>query len=247
MYPNKLFSYIPTIPQRILEEKYLKISFSQNGEDDFIRGHFWNNILEGYKGTYLDIGCYNETLYSNTKLLSLMGWSGLAVDANPDLENLWVKARPQDSFLNLCIASSDCNDSELEFFRFGAGAMSTANPERAKQLIKEGWQLLDRVRVPAIRLTTLAEKIIDNGFTKPDIVSIDIEMVNFLDDLPEFLRQLLPSLLCMECVTESVNLRTLFSSQESISLDKAGYEPIALIGGNIFAVQKQTVSPASVF
>ena len=135
----------------------------------------------------------------------------------------------------------------LEFFRFRDGAMSTANPERAKQLIKEGWQLLDQVRVPALRLTKLAEKITSNGFAKPDIVSIDIEMVNFLDDLPEFLEQLMPSLLCMECVTETVNLRTLFSSQESKSLANAGYEPIDLIGGNIFAVQKKAANPLSVF
>ena len=244
MYPNWLQS---TIPEQALEEKYLKIGFSQNGEDDFIRSHFWNKILEGYKGTYLDIGCYSETLYSNTKLLSLIGWSGLAVDANPDLANPWLRARPQDSFLNLCIASSGYKDAGLEFFRFRDGAMSTANPERAKQLIKEGWELLDRVSVPAISLTALAERSIEQGYNKPGLVSIDLEMINFLDDLPEFLLKLLPSLLCMECVNESVNLRTLFSSQEFHSLARAGYEPIALIGGNIFAVQKQFANQLSVF
>ena len=83
MFPNWLQS---SIPREALDQKYLKIGFSQNGEDDFIRAHFWNDILAGYKGTYLDVGCYHETLYSNTKLLSLSGWHGLAVDANPDLE-----------------------------------------------------------------------------------------------------------------------------------------------------------------
>ena len=101
---------------------------------------------------------------------------------------------------------------------------------------------LDRVSVPGLRLTAMEEKIIGNGFTSPDVVSIDLEMINFLDDLPNFLRQLLASLLCMECVTESVNLRTLFSSQESKSLANTGYEPITLIGGNIFAVQKSRQS-----
>ena len=81
MFPNWLQS---SLPREALNEKYLKISFSQNGEDDFIRSHFWNDILAGHKGTYLDIGCYHETLYSNTKLLNLIGWRGLAVDANPN-------------------------------------------------------------------------------------------------------------------------------------------------------------------
>jgi len=244
MYPNWLQSNIPC---HVLEEKYIKISFSQNGEDDFIRCHFWNQILSGYKGTYLDIGCYSETLYSNTKLLSLMGWEGLAIDANPDLENKWLRARPKDNFLNICIASSDNKDAGLEFFRFEDGAMSTANPKRASALVREGWKLLDRVSFPAISLTALAVRSIEQGYNKPDLVSIDLEMINFLDDLPEFLLKLLPNLLCMECVNESVNLRTLFSSQEFHSLARAGYEPIALIGGNIFAVQTTAKNLVSIF
>jgi len=57
MFPNWLQS---ALPREILAEKLLKISFSQNGEDDFIRSHFWRDILAGRQGTYLDIGCLNE-------------------------------------------------------------------------------------------------------------------------------------------------------------------------------------------
>ena len=101
MFPNWLQA---ALPREIFNEKYIKISFSQNGEDDFIRSFFWSDILAGYKGTYIDIGCFSETLYSNTKLLSLVGWNGLAVDANPDLKDPWLLARPRDHFLNKCIA-----------------------------------------------------------------------------------------------------------------------------------------------
>jgi hypothetical protein len=37
MFPNWLQS---NLPREVLQEKYLKISFSQNGDDDFIRTHF---------------------------------------------------------------------------------------------------------------------------------------------------------------------------------------------------------------
>jgi len=244
MFPNWLQS---SIPRKSLDEKYLKISFSQNGEDDFIRSHFWSNILAGQKGTYLDIGCYQETLYSNTKLLSLVGWRGLAVDANPDLEQPWLQSRQQDQFLNRCIAPSGEVIQGLEFFRFQDGAMSTCNSERAEQLIAEGWILQDRVQVPAISLAALAKLAIEQGLSKPDLVSIDLEMVNFLADLPAFLQQLRPQLLCMECVSNTVSLRTLFSSNEVVRLVEADYEPIALIGGNIFAVPKTNYSNLSVF
>ena len=59
--------------------KYLKVSFSQNGEGDFIRTRFWSEIRAGYKD------CFSETLYSNTKLLSLIGINGISVGANPEL------------------------------------------------------------------------------------------------------------------------------------------------------------------
>lgn len=244
MFPNWLQS---NLPREVLQEKYLKISFSQNGEDDFIRGHFWSDILAGHKGSYLDIGCFSETLYSNTKLLSLAGWRGVAVDANPDLERPWLQARPRDHFLNRCIAPSGSKSEGLEFFRFQDGAMSTANPERAQELINKGWGLQDRVQVPTIKLKDLAKHTHQLGFNKIDVISIDLEMVDFLDDLPNFLQILQPKLLCMECVTQGVDLKTLFSCREAHQLNTAGYEPISLIGGNIFAVPAKAAELVTVF
>jgi len=244
MFPNWLQS---ALPREILQEKFLKISFSQNGEDDFIRSHFWSDILAGRQGTYLDIGCFNETLYSNTKLLNLIGWHGIAVDANPDLEQPWLEARECDLFLNRCIAPSGTDPQGLEFFRFQDGAMSTANPERAQQLISQGWALLDRVQIPAITLTSLAEQTQRLGFHSIDVISIDLEMVDFLNDLPEFLQILKPRLLCMECITDGVDLKTLFTCRETSQLALAGYEPVSLIGGNIFAVPTNTSQHITVF
>jgi len=202
---------------------------------------FWQGIKE------LISTFFSETLYSNTKLLSLIGWRGVAVDANPDLERPWLQARPSDYFLNRCIAPSGSHTEGLEFFRFQDGAMSTANPERAQQLINEGWGLQDRVQVHAITLSDLCEHTHRLGFDKIDVVSIDLEMVDFLDDLPHFLQILQPKLLCMECVTQGVDLKTLFSCREKHQLDTAGYVPVSLIGGNIFAVPAQAAQLVTIF
>jgi len=244
MFPNWLQS---GLPRQVFAEKYLKISFSQNGEDDFIRGHFWSEILAGYKGTYLDIGCFSETLYSNTKLLSLIGWHGVVVDANPELIEPWLSARPLDHFFNLCISPSSSSQEGLEFFRFKDGAMSTANPDRAQELVTKGWEILDKIKVPALSLQALACKVKNKGLINPDLISIDIEMVDFLPDLPEFLCILQPRLLCMECVSDNISLRSLFSSTEAIKLTEANYEPVAFIGGNILAVPKSSSSQIVVF
>lgn len=244
MFPNWLQS---NLNREVLQEKYLKISFSQNGEDDYIRSHFWSDILGGHQGTYLDIGCFSETLYSNTKLLSLIGWRGVAVDANPDLERPWLQARPFDHFLNRCIAPSGSQKEVLEFFRFEDGAMSTANPGRAQQLINEGWGLKDRVEVPAMTLGELAEYTKRMGYERVDVISIDLELVDFLDELPDLLQTLEPRLLCLECVTQGVNLKTLFSCRETHQLETAGYEPVSLIGGNIFAIPMKKTKVKTVF
>ena len=244
MFPNWLQS---GLPRQVFAEKYLKISFSQNGEDDYIRAHFWSEILTGYKGTYLDIGCFSETLYFNTKLLSLIGWHGVVVDANPELIEPWLAARPSDHFFNLCISPSLSSQEGLEFFRFKDGAMSTANPDRAQELVTKGWEMLDKVKVPALSLKALASKVKNKGLINPDLISIDIEMVDFLPDLPEFLSILKPRLLCMECVSSDVNLRNLFNSKEAKKLTVADYEPVNFIGGNIFAVPKNSSSQTIVF
>jgi hypothetical protein len=125
--------------------------------------------------------------------------------------------------------------------------MSTANPERAQQLINEGWALKDRIHVPSISLKTLAETAKNYNLNNPNLVSIDLEMVDFLEDLPSFLFQLRPQLVCLECVTSNVNLTNVLWSPESLHLNQAGYEPIAMIGGNIFAVPQQSSQTLSVF
>ena len=82
------------------------------------------------------------------------------------------------------------------------------------------------------------QKLANKGLINPDLISFDIEMVNFLPDLPEFLCIMQPRLLCMECVSDDVSLRSLFNSTEAKKLTEADYEPVAFIGGNIFAVPK---------
>ena len=61
--------------------------YSQWGEDEFIAEFFKDN----QNGIYLDIGCFNPFMYSNTCLLHKKGWSGINIDINPtsiDLFNI---------------------------------------------------------------------------------------------------------------------------------------------------------------
>ena len=75
--------------------------YSQWGEDEFIIEYFKGK----QKGIYLDIGCFNPFMYSNTCLLHRRGWKGINIDINPTSIDLFNIARPND--FNICTAVND--------------------------------------------------------------------------------------------------------------------------------------------
>ena len=75
--------------------------YSQWGEDQFIAEFF----KEKENGIYLDIGCFNPFMYSNTCLLYKKGWHGVNIDINPTSIDLFNIARPKD--FNICTTVND--------------------------------------------------------------------------------------------------------------------------------------------
>lgn len=61
-------------------------TYSQIGQDLWVLSMF----PRGYRGTFLDIGCYLPFYLNNTYLLELNGWSGLSVDI-VDYSERWKK------------------------------------------------------------------------------------------------------------------------------------------------------------
>ena len=84
--------------------------YSQWGEDQFIAEYFKDTD----KGIYLDIGCFNPFMYSNTCLLHNKGWSGINIDINPTSIDLFKIARPKD--FNICTTINNEKKSFEIFF-----------------------------------------------------------------------------------------------------------------------------------
>ena len=237
MYPNWINSSL--VSKSIFDEKFVKIGFSQNGEDEIIRDFFWNDILSNNKQNYLDIGCYNETFYSNTKLLNLAGWNGIAIDANPDAEGQWTTNRSKDTFLNLGVKSSECDPKKqtFKFYRFKDNAINTFDKSRAKLLASKGAPFRDIIDVRCKRLTEIAELILSirPGFS-PSFLNIDVERVDFLSDLADFLNSMSnPSLVCIEWISEGFGIDNYKESREFKILNNCNYKIINILGGNLFA------------
>ena len=77
--------------------------YSQWGEDKFIAEYFKDKD----KGIYLDIGCFNPFMYSNTCLLHKKGWSGINIDISKRAIDLNKVIRKRDINLNISIGKEE--------------------------------------------------------------------------------------------------------------------------------------------
>jgi len=95
----------------------LQISFSQFGEDLIVHDHLKREPAE-QRGLYVDVGCYDPFVFSNTRLLNLHGWRGVNIDASEAVIGKFRRWRPHD--VNICAAISS-GPKEMKF-RSRAGA-----------------------------------------------------------------------------------------------------------------------------
>ena len=82
----------------------MSISFSQHGEDLVILEHLLG-LKRSSKGIYIDAGCFDPVVFSNTRLLNLHGWQGINIDAAEDVIAKFDQDRPHD--FNIRAALSD--------------------------------------------------------------------------------------------------------------------------------------------
>jgi FkbM family methyltransferase len=88
-------------PSLVLEElRAMRVSYSQFGEDLIVREHFQG--LDNTQGRFLDVGAFHPFKFSNTILLSQLGWRGVNIDCDPGKIRLFHRLRPQDE--NVCAA-----------------------------------------------------------------------------------------------------------------------------------------------
>ena len=98
----------------------MRVSFSQFGED-LVVAEYLLGLRRAQKGIYVDAGCFNPYKFSNTRLLNLMGWKGINVDASAKSIEAFAQARPKDH--NVCAALDEA-EGPNEFVHTAYGASS---------------------------------------------------------------------------------------------------------------------------
>ena len=169
----------------------MKMSFSQNGEDLVLLDHLLNYRKTSQKGIYIDAGCFDPFLYSNTRILNLHGWRGINIDAARDVIGKYNRHRPSDH--NVCSALSDQKREMIL-----SGTVGTA----LRKLVESPGEA-DAGKSETVRTTTLAAVLDASPFRDEpvDVLDIDCELHDLavLRGFPFDRRR--PLLVCIEAHT----------------------------------------------
>lgn len=145
-------------------------SYSRAGEDVIAMQYF----PDGYKGVYVDAGCYLPVDYSNTYKMYLSGWRGLCIDANPEFAAKYAETRPEDTFVNSGLAPQH---GQLTFYRTEEDLSSSTFVKQQAELLKKRANMT--VTEIPIAVRPLNEVLTEQGVKHIDVLNIDIE---FLDE-----------------------------------------------------------------
>lgn len=193
-----------------LLDGYATTSYGQRGEDRII----WNMLSGIEEGFYVDVGCFHPVRYSNTLSLYKRGWTGLNIDANPEMIRTFRRVRPKDSAV--CAVISD-EEKEEELYVFEE--IPAVNTLHSKYAEEHGWGPVTTQRVTTRTLDSILE-----GHGVPDsihLLNIDVEgnELSVLKSLDLSLYQ--PWIICVEMLENQVE--DAMSHSIRAYLDQWGY------------------------
>jgi hypothetical protein len=163
-------------PSRRLREMLIDIhvikSYSQEGEDMFLQ-----RIFEGEEcGFYVDVEAHHLHGFSNTHFFYKRGWKGINIEPNPAAIEAFRVGRKGDISLQLGVVEQF---GSLKYYFFDEPTLDSFDGELVKKrLASIQYKVVRTSDIPVERL----DHILTDYFppdTKADVLSIDIEGLNF--------------------------------------------------------------------
>jgi len=121
-------------------------------------------LTRGVTKRYLEIGGYHPTRLSNTYRLYKKGWTGVVVEPNPEVKNLFNKIRPKDKFLNIGVNEDGGN---LKYYKYLIPALNSFVK------INNGHKIIEINKIQTLKIGD----VVKENF---DLVSIDTESFDTL-------------------------------------------------------------------
>lgn len=147
------------------KETYGPSSYSEHAEEWLVRDFFGDK----HSGFFLDVGSYNYKTFSNTYYLEhVLGWSGVAIDAQAEFAADYKRYRPRTRFFAFYV--SDRSDVLESFFVPSQNRLvASSNRGFADRYDASGKER----KVLTITLNDLLER---TGVTQIDFMTMDIEL-----------------------------------------------------------------------
>lgn len=219
MKNNKLLKRL--IPRRIIDfiayeegDEFATKIYSQEGEDILIKRIFDQKA----NGFFIDIGAHHPFRFSNTKLLYNKGWNGINIDANPDLEKLFKKYRPNDIYINVGVG---IEPGILTYYQYDHPALNTfVESVVSSRSVKP----ISRSTVQIKRLDTILDELNIEG-QEIDLLSIDIEGMDEDALRSNNWKKYKPTWIIAE--VDAIEVEELFSTSLHTFLKSLGYNLIS--------------------
>jgi FkbM family methyltransferase len=150
--------------KQALRQRYGPNQFSQFGEEWIVRDYF----KDRREGVFLDVGASHYQEFNNTYYLeTVLGWSGVAIDALREFAEGYKVHRPKTRFV--AMFASDIPDSKVQFFVPENHQLSSSD----SAFTMRGGGASKAREVP----TTTLNAVLDQArIRKIDFLSMDIEL-----------------------------------------------------------------------
>ncbi|MCI0700487.1 MAG: FkbM family methyltransferase [Planctomycetia bacterium] len=206
-------------------------SYAQFGEDLVTHSLFLSLSIS--KPSYLDIGASEPIRFSNTFLFYERGSTGVLVEPNVDLSDKIRRLRPQDKLLVAGIGVDDL--AEADYYIMTHPDLNTFDKRQVKHLEDTTEQRL--VRVVKMPLININRVMVEHfGGSAPDLLSIDIEGLDY--DVLKTLdyTRFRPKVICAETIITATNKH---NPKTPELMAEKGYELRGMTYPNMFFVDKQ--------
>lgn len=157
-----------------------KTTFSTWGEDQILTFLF----MDMNTGFYVDVGAYHPTLHSNTKLLFDRGWTGINIDCNPLMIDIFNQIRPRDVNLNAAVSKTE---GPVKFLMFNDWGTSNTISREFGEVISRGQNVAiqKEVEVNSLTLKSILDKNLPENrcidFLNIDVEAVDLEVLQSND------------------------------------------------------------------
>lgn len=177
--------------------EHARLSFSQQGED-IVLFHVMHELLKIVAPTYLDVGAASPVRSNNTYLLYTTGARGVLVEPNSVFATQLRRHRPGDTVIEAGIGVADT--AEADYYEIqGNPMLNTFSAEQVAYLQRGKTESVVE-RVVKMPLLNINRVILEHWGRAPDLVSTDIEGLDYAILRTLDLSRLRPGAICAEAV-----------------------------------------------